>query len=218
MNDSLPEVSEAEPDESSAAKSPPLIDSLLRVGGPMPPASLRLRMLAYSLDYLLLSIAGSVIIWKLILPSVHPGAFAENYQYIDAIIAWLPTALEGGGAQMPTASPRLIEAYALANELQMAFFWIYFAFGEAFFSGSTLGKRFCRIRSISTITLDRVPMLSGFIRGGMKAIITSLFPPLFIGITALIAKFNSRNQMGHDFLSRTAVIDERLMNQDKKDG
>jgi hypothetical protein len=62
----------------------------------------------------------------------------------------------------------LAEALIIANELQMLCFWLYFALGEAFFAGSSLGKRICRIRSVSTVNLDKPSIMAGHHTGWLE--------------------------------------------------
>jgi len=90
--------------------------------------------------------------------------------------------------------------------------WLYFALGEAFFGGSSLGKRICRIRSVSTVTLGAPPLMAGIVRGGLKTLTLYLFFPLAMIATLAALFFNKRRQMGHDLMSRTVVIDEKFVN------
>jgi uncharacterized RDD family membrane protein YckC len=111
---------------------------------------------------------------------------------------------------VPEFSNYLTEALAHARDLQLLIFWAYFALGEAFFKGTTLGKRACRLRSVSTVTLAHPPIVTGIVRGGLKTM--ALFVPLGLVATILALLFNKRRQMGHDLLSRTIVIDEKTVN------
>ena len=54
-----------------------LLDSVFRKDGPMPPASIGLRGLAFLLDFILISAVASIIIWKIALPQSNPAAFTE---------------------------------------------------------------------------------------------------------------------------------------------
>ena len=112
-------------------------------------------------------------------------------------------------APMPEPNRSLLEALQRANELQLLCFWFYFAFGEAFFAGSSLGKRICRIRSVSTVTLGPLPILSGIVRGGLKTLTIFFFFPVGMIATLATLLFNKRGQMAHDLMSRSAVIDEK---------
>ena len=174
----------------------------------MPPASIGLRGLAFLLDFILISAVASIIIWKVALPQSHPAAFTELSEWIQAVASWYADRSSLIDARFPEPSKNLAEALTIANELQMLCFWLYFSLGEAFFAGSSLGKRICRIRSISTVTLDKPPIMAGIIRGGLKTLTIFFFFPIGMIATLVTLFFNKRHQMGHDMMSRTAVIDE----------
>jgi len=184
-----------------------VLDSVFREDGPLPPARIWLRILAFFLDFILLAIVSTVVIWQLIIPQSHPGAWAELRSWVEQLLEWMGSG--NTGAPGPEPSHNLARAMQQANELQLLFFWVYFAAGEAFFGGSSLGKRICRIRSVSTVTLGPMPKLTGIVRGGLKTVCLFFFPIFTVPATLLALCFNRRRQMGHDLLSRTAVIDER---------
>ena len=192
-----------------------LLDSVFRKDGPMPPASIGLRSLAFFLDFILISAVASIIIWKIALPQSHPAAFTELTEWTQAVGTWWGDRATAVDAPLPEPSKNLAEALIIANELQMLCFWLYFALGEAFFAGSSLGKRICRIRSVSTVTLDKPPIMAGIIRGGLKTLTIYFFFPIGMIATLVTLFFNKRRQMGHDMMSRTAVVDEKLVNSSK---
>jgi uncharacterized RDD family membrane protein YckC len=189
-----------------------LLDSVFRKDGPMPPASIGLRGLAFFLDFILISAVASIIIWKIALPQSHPAAFTELTEWTQAVGTWWGDRATAVDAPLPEPSKNLAEALIIANELQMLCFWLYFALGEAFFAGSSLGKRICRIRSVSTVNLDKPSIMAGIIRGGLKTLTIYFFFPIGMIATLVTLFFNKRRQMGHDMMSRTAVIDEKLVN------
>jgi uncharacterized RDD family membrane protein YckC len=168
-----------------------------------------LRALAFLLDFVLISAIASLLIWKVVLPQSHPAAFTELTEWTATFMAWID---EGSGASatpLPEPSRNLQEALKRANEIQLLCFWLYFAIGEAFWAGSSLGKRICRIRSISTMTLGPLPILSGIVRGGLKTLTIFFFFPIGMIATLATLFFNKRRQMGHDLMSRSVVIDEK---------
>ena len=206
------------PDEDPQQDRPSagnLLDSVFRKDGPMPPASIGIRGLAFFLDAILISAVASIIIWKIALPQSHPAAFTELTEWTQAVGTWWGDRATAVDAPLPEPSKNLAEALIIANELQMLCFWLYFALGEAFFAGSSLGKRICRIRSVSTVTLDKPPIMAGIIRGGLKTLTIYFFFPIGMIATLVTLFFNKRRQMGHDMMSRTAVIDEKLVNNSK---
>jgi uncharacterized RDD family membrane protein YckC len=189
-----------------------LLDSIFRKDGPMPPASIGLRALAFLLDFILVSAVASIIIWKIVLPQSHPAAFTELTEWSQSIITWYSEHNGDPESTFPQPNKSLTTALAAANELQMLCFWLYFAIGEAFFAGSSLGKRICRIRSVSTVSLGTLPIMAGIVRGGLKTLTLYLFFPLGMIATLAALFFNKRRQMGHDIMSRSAVIDEKYVN------
>ncbi len=189
-----------------------LLDSIFRKDGPMPPASVRLRAFAFLLDFILISAVASIIIWKIALPQSHPAAFSELTEWTQQVITWYGDRATTPETTFPEPSKNLARALTTANELQMLTFWLYFALGEAFFAGSSLGKRICRIRSVSTVTLGAPPIMAGIVRGGLKTLTLYLFFPIGMFATLIALFFNKRGQMGHDIMSRTAVIDEKFVN------
>ena len=206
------------PDEDPQQDRPSagnLLDSVFRKDGPMPPASIGIRGLAFFLDFILISAVASIIIWKIALPQSHPAAFTELTEWTQAVGTWWGDRATSVDAPLPEPCKNLAEALIIANELQMLCFWLYFALGEAFFAGSSLGKRICRIRSVSTVTLDKPPIMAGIIRGGLKTLTIYFFFPIGMIATLITLFFNKRRQMGHDMMSRTAVVDEKLVNSSK---
>jgi uncharacterized RDD family membrane protein YckC len=202
--------------ESAESNGPPpikpdnVLDSIFSAGGPMPTAKLSLRALALVLDGILMTAVASIIIWKVVLAQSHPGAFGELMQWSQALVSWLENG--GGDTAMPEPSKALVRALGVANELQLLTFWLYFAIGEAFFAGSSLGKRICRIRSISTVTLGPPPILAGIIRGGLKTVTLFWLFPIAFAATFIALFFNKRRQLGHDLCARTVVVDEKYAN------
>lgn len=203
-------------DEAGSAGAPPsvdVLDSVFSNHGPMPPASVWLRAFAFLLDFVLISAVASILIWKIVLPQSHPAAFTELTEWTSAVMAWVNERSAASDAPMPEPSRSLQEALQRANELQLLCFWFYFALGEAFVAGSSLGKRICRIRSVSTVTLGPLPILSGIVRGGLKTLTIFFFFPIGMIATLVPLFFNRRRQMGHDLMSRSAVIDEKKLHQ-----
>ncbi|MFT4901865.1 MAG: putative RDD family membrane protein YckC [Lentimonas sp.] len=186
-----------------------LLDSMLSKDGPMPAARLRIRAVAFALDFVLLTAISMLLIWKFIMPIYHPSTFYEFNQWMNAFIAWIQDGSQASGIDMPTMNESLAEGLGFAQDLQLIIFWFYFAIGEVFFVGSSLGKKICRLRSISTVTLSDLPVLTGLVRAGLKTLAIFMLFPLSIVITLCAVLFNKRRQMVHDILSRTAVIDER---------
>ena len=187
-----------------------VLDSVFSDSGPMPPAKLILRAFAFLLDVILVTAAASVIVWKIVLPQSHPGAMNELMIWSQELLDWWGAPKE---SPPPEASNGLMRALTLANELQLLIAWVYFAFGEALFAGTTLGKKIFRLKSVSTVTLGPPPFTAGIVRGGMKTILLFWLFPVLLVANFIALFFNKRRQLGHDWMSRTAVVDEKYLNR-----
>ncbi len=201
--------------EEEAPEIPPpikpsnVLNSVLSDSGPMPPARFGIRTLAFCLD-LVLIFGVSALILKATLLAEFPDAASvwadynvamQHFDYVKSMIL-----------DMKGTNPELFEivTHALSTTITVA--WFYFSTGEAFFCGSSVGKRCCRLRSIGTITLGEPTIFSGIVRGGLKTIMIFSFGMIGWAATLIPLCFNTRRQMGHDLLSRTAVIDEKYLN------
>jgi uncharacterized RDD family membrane protein YckC len=195
--------------ESGTNQSPnKLLDSILSDDGPMPSARLGIRSLAFLLDFILCSAIATLLIWKVFLPMSHPGSFLELNEWVDQLLKWMQSA-EATRETMPEPGKDLLAALRYASEIQLLTFWVYFGIGEIFLGGS-LGKRACRLRSISTITLGPLNFFAALLRAGIKTAALFFLSPLLFIATLVALFFNPRRQMGHDLLARTAVVDEKL--------
>jgi uncharacterized RDD family membrane protein YckC len=208
MSDPEPTPSEPTPNN--------VLDSVLSDGGPMPSARLGIRTLAFLLDFVLLTAVATILIWKIAMPQAHPGAFAEFNQWSLEFVNWLSDSDAQSDSAPPQWSEALGQALVYARDLQLLIFWLYFAIGEAFCGGRSLGKLACRLRSVSTITLAPPPIMAGIVRGGLKTIALFFAFPVALIATIGALFFNQRRQLGHDLLSRTAVIDEKYLNLNGK--
>jgi uncharacterized RDD family membrane protein YckC len=195
--------------ESGTNQSPnKLLDSILSDDGPMPSARLGIRSLAFLLDFILCSAIATLLIWKVFIPMSHPGSFLELNEWVDQLLKWMQSA-EATRETMPEPGKDLLAALRYASEIQLLTFWVYFGIGEIFLGGS-LGKRACRLRSISTITLGPLNFFAALLRAGIKTAALFFLSPLLLIATLVALFFNPRRQMGHDLLARTAVVDEKL--------
>ena len=207
MNDSQQKDQVADSDMLTSHRVNPL-DLMFNDEGSLPPARIGIRALAFLLDFILVSAVATIIIWKIILPQTHPGTFHEFILWGEQLTNWV-NSNERSEIELPKPNHNLSIALKDANDLQLIIFWLYFALSEALFA-VTLGKKACRLRTISTITQSPPPFVTGVIRGGL---ITAVFftPPIGLVATISALLFNKRRQMGHDLLSRTIVIDEKIL-------
>lgn len=210
----MEDPSDAPKPDKSSKLPPPLkpsnvLDSIFSRNGPMPPASVAIRGLACSLDLLLIVICAFVILAKLALPAQYPNAGYEFNQFTAKVATWVETSSARTTEPKPEMSASLEEAWVYSLSLTFFMSWLYFGLGEAFFQGSSLAKRLCSIRTISTVTLGDLPIVTGIVRGGFKTLVIFLVFPFSAPVTLLGLLFNKRCQFVHDLLNRTAVVDER---------
>ena len=190
-----------------------VLDSTLSDDGAMPTARLGIRVLAFLLDFTLLTIVATFIIWKIAMPQQYPAAFNEFNTWAQDFAFWFNEYGRDDGIEPPKWNNYLTEALVYARNLQILIFWLYFAIGEIFFTGSSLGKCACRLRSINIVMMKAPSMMTGIVRSALKTLV--LFFPIALVATLGVLLFNKRRQMGHDLLSRTAVIDEKYLNMPK---
>lgn len=185
-----------------------VLDSIFRDDGPMPPAKLGIRFLAFVMDAVLLLLISNFIILKYAWPAAYPEAYTTYIAWFDSLATSLTS-----GAPLEPMDPQIIEAFNYANSIQLVVFWVYFAIGEAFFSGASLGKRMFRLRTVSMISLGNPSLFTAVFRAGAKAITVLSFFPILLIASLVTMRFNKRRQMGHDLLNRTVVVDEKRMQQ-----
>ncbi|MGJ8639378.1 MAG: RDD family protein [Opitutaceae bacterium] len=205
--------------DQKSAMPPPLkpsnvLDSIFQPNGPMPAAGIGFRGLGFLLDFVLLVGLSTVLLVNFGLPANHPSAVFDIREWFDTVWAWAEVAQTQPISERstpPDVPPALFEALSYSINVMFVIFWVYFGTCEAFFNGTSLGKRLCCIRTVSTVTLGAQPILTGIIRGGIKTTMVFILFPVTAPLTLIGLLFNKRRQLLHDLLSRTAVIDERMM-------
>ena len=223
MNETNPKNSNSDQtSETGSTKPDDTLDTILRDNRPLPPARIGIRTIAFLLDFILILAIGSLIASKFVLPQAHPEFVSELKKYNATVQAWMKQEnLESWGelfqayrnqttGKYPEPSRYIHEGTTLILETLVLCFWLYFALSETFLAGS-VGKRACRLRTISTVTLEPPSIISNIFRGGIKTAAVFFFFPFIITITLAAVFFNRQRQMGHDLLARTAVIDEKFL-------
>ena len=151
-----------------------VLDSVFHQDGPMPPARLSLRIVALLMDAVVLFLISNFIILKLLWPEAHPGAMAEYTAWFEAFTNSL-----SNKQPLPAMNPSLLDALNDAYSVQIIVSWVYFALGESFFNGASLGKRTFRLRTVSTVTLGPATFFTGILRSALKTLLLFyLFPIL----------------------------------------
>lgn len=185
------------------------LDTVLSENGPMPAAKLIIRAQAFVLDFIFISLFAYILIWQLIIPRIFPEAPIELEKWSRDFIEWFGSDGFEQGKPFPTWSEAFKNTMMYAQLLMFLTYWLYFAIGEVFFHGYSFGKAICRLRTISTLSMKKPLFFSAIARSGIKAL--ALLSPVIFVLTIAVVGFNKRKQMGHDLLSRTAVIDERYL-------
>jgi uncharacterized RDD family membrane protein YckC len=190
--------------QKASNQAPKLLDSIFAPDGPMPATRFSIRVYAFLLDFILITAFWMLALNNFLLPNFHPETF-------EAFQIWLQKVADYSQADslapLPEMSPALQSGLNFALEMQILFFWCYFAANETFFSGLSLGKKIFSIRSIHTVTLEPPTVISGITRASLKTLAVTFLFPLFLCISVACMLFNKRKQTGHDLISQTTVID-----------
>lgn len=190
--------------KQSSKNAPKLLDSILGPDGPMPATRLTIRTYAFLLDFILITAVWMLALSNFLLPHYHPETFEALQAWLQAVADFSQTDHQ---APLPEMSLELKSGLNFVLEMQILFFWCYYAANETFFSGVSLGKKIFSIRSIHTVTLEAPTVISGITRASLKTLAVTFLFPLFFCISAACIFCNKRKQTGHDLISQTAVID-----------
>ena len=170
----------------------------------MPATRLSIRTYAFLLDFILVTAVWMLALNNFLLPNYHPDTLEAFQLWLRALADY---SQQDSSVPMPEMSQALRSGLNYALDMQILFFWSYFASNEIFFSGVSLGKKIFSIRSIYTVTLEAPSLISGITRASLKTLAVTFMFPLFLCISVAYIAFNKRRQTGHDIISQTAVID-----------
>ena len=190
--------------KKNAQDPPKLLDSILAPDGPMPATRLTIRTSAFLLDFILVTAVWMLALSQFLLPSYHPETFEALQLWLQAVADYSQA---DGQTPLPEMSAALKSGLNFALEMQILFFWCYYAANETFFAGVSLGKKIFSIRSIHTVTLEAPTVISGITRASLKTLAVTFLFPVFLCISAACIAFNKRKQTAHDLISQTAVVD-----------
>lgn len=170
----------------------------------MPATRLSIRCYAFLLDFILITAVWMLALNNFLLPNYHPETFEAFQIWLQAIADY---SQKNGQTPLPEMSQTLKSGLNFALEMQILFFWCYFAATETFFSGVSFGKKIFSIRSIHTVTLEAPTVICGITRASLKTLAVTFLFPVFLCISAACIAFNKRKQTAHDLISQTAVVD-----------
>lgn len=195
-------------ESSNSGDEPPRLsvqELVFRREGPMPPARLSQRLIAFLLDAILLGAISVLVVFRLVLPMTHPLELELFFDWMHAYQEAGQLGEERPGLEiLPTEVWRML---ILAQNLIMITFWVYFAAADTFAHGRTLGKRTFRLKVVHRITLGPPDLRSAFIRATIKTLcLFTLFP--FALINFVLVFFLKFQRAGHDALSKTLVVED----------
>lgn len=113
-------------------------------------------------------------------------------------------------------SPQLKDKLEACNTIVVLVFWLYFAASEIILKGASLGKRVFSIRAANEITLEPPSTFDSILRSGLKTFSLLAWFPFFMVANYFLIFFTKKGQAGHDFLTRTVVIQDTLEKEGKK--
>lgn len=182
-------------------------DSMESAKDTMMPASNYKRVLAFVMDFVLLSFASTLLFFYI--PKLHGKASEEKFDRLTERLSHAFSTPDQDEAALQTLMVEFSEFTGSMNyELIMSLFFIlYFLVGEVFFGGRSVGKAtFClKTSSISPdlIISPRQLVLRSFIKGISCSFILLGFANLLFFI------FNRNHRCLHDLASKTSTMQPR---------
>ncbi len=162
------------------------------------------RIAAFALDLILIS----TFTLMLISTAIYPGIITELGELGNQELS--------RNDLIAKISPQLKDKLEISNTIFVLAFWLYFAANEIILNGASLGKRIFSIRVANEITLEPPSIFDSILRSGLKTLSLLAWFPIFILANFCLIFFTKKGQAGHDFLSRTIVIQDTFETQNKK--
>lgn len=179
-----------------------IVEELEEIKGPVAILANRwTRIVAFILDLLLVMAITLAVIGFFIIPR-YPSAVTE-FRRLTTESSEIRKDL------MKKMTPQLEEMLEVGHMTILLIFWIYFSASEIFMKGGSLGKAIFSIRVVNEKTLDPPGIFDSIIRSGIKSFSLLAWTPV-LTVNYLIFFFTKKGQAGHDFLSRTIVIQGQL--------
>lgn len=161
-------------------------------------ASKASRIMAFLLDLILIFSFTLMFLSLFIIPKTYPGTLTE----LKELSSLHDQSQSDLIAKM---TPQLKEMLEVGQTIVLLAFWLYFAASEIILNGASLGKRVFSIRVVNEVTLEPPSTFDSIFRSGIKTFSLLTWFPIFI-INFFLIFFTKKGQAGHDFLSRTIVI------------
>lgn len=170
------------------------------------------RILAFLLDLLLIG----TFIFMFLAHFIIPGKYGNSIAELERLIQEYKNAPQTSKKEtFDKASPELKEMIQVTQSYTTFILWIYFALSEILMNGSSLGKMVFSLRVVNTRTLESPSFFDSILRSGLKTLALVTWIPIFI-VNFFLIFITKRNQAGHDFLTRTLVI-EGLLQKDEQE-
>lgn len=174
-----------------------------------PPAPFIYRALASILDILLAFVLISMLLKQVILPYYDGQAFSELKSIFYQ--SQQPIGAEGSAFaftslnQYPPEVQKLIN-YALG--VSMLLLWVYFGVLDMLLHGKSLGKRVFRLKVVNSIHFKELNVFEYLVRSIIKGLCLTVIFPAVLLLNLLPALLSKRRQCGHDWISRSMVVED----------
>lgn len=156
------------------------------------------RIIAFILDFVLISTFTIMFLTTFVIPLKYPGTISELRQ-----LAHQP---ENSQKQLlEKMSPQLKEMIQGSQTIIIMILWLYFTLNEVLLRGASLGKKVFSIYVVNTTTLAPPSLFDSILRSGLKTFSLLAWFPIFT-INFFLIFITKKAQAGHDFLTRTIVI------------
>lgn len=170
-----------------------------------PLAKLWQRSIAFCLDFFLVFNISMVLLLVYLLPQKFPGKMAELRQSVQMS---LESKHDLNTIAQSLRQDQLEMVYYCQN-INLLVYWLYFMLSDVFLSGSSLGKRVFRLKTLRYRTYEDLSFWDICMRSAVKALALVWFFP-FLLMSYTLAFFNKSRQAGHDYLARSIVVEEPI--------
>lgn len=164
----------------------------------IPLAHIGKRLFCALLDFILVSALSTLLVYKVILPSLYPQAIPELFAMSENLLENFPNFTP------PTLSPEAEKGFFISQFVFIFSIWIYFVLSEGLTRGSSLGKSVFGLRVISMRgTAPNGTELA--IRATIKAI--CFMPLVLLLLNVIVMLLNRQRRAAHDVLANTLVVE-----------
>jgi uncharacterized RDD family membrane protein YckC len=164
------------------------------------PAPILIRILAFGLDFLLLSAVTTLLFGKWLLPMYYSSEWTN---FINQMIDYMNNSdMKSFGA---LSDEKLRPMLVFIQAVSLILWGAYFTLSDIFMLGSSLGKRVFSLQVIQADVNELPSAYTSVLRGLFKSIFILAYIPILLA-DALFMFFNPEKRAGHDWLCRTRVV------------